>query len=260
MRILISNDDGVHFQGLWTLVEELAPRHQITVIAPDREQSGVGTAISLHRIIRARAVTSPVDGVPAYVVEGTPGDCVSLGLGAIAKDTELVIAGINEGSNMGDDVFLSGTVGAAFHAYFRGVPAIAVSVSSLRSTHYRPAARIVSGLVDALASGRLPCRMLLNINVPDIPAQEIKGVRVARQAHRHYNEQVREEKDSRGKPYYWIVRERPDWDIEEGTDVWALRDGCVAIVPLQSDIRDTACAPQLELLCGTLLEKLRTGV
>jgi 5'-nucleotidase len=259
MRILITNDDGVHFHGLWTLVEELAPRHQVTVIAPDREQSGVGTAISLHRIIRARAVPSPVAGVAAYAVEGTPGDCVCLGLGALAKETEWVIAGINEGSNMGDDVFFSGTVGAAFHAHFRGMPAIAVSVSSLRSTHYHPAARIASGLVDAVASGCLPRRVLLNVNVPDIPAQEIKGVRVTRQARRRYNEQVREEKDSRGKTYYWIVRKRPDWEIEEGTDIWAIRNGFVSIVPLQSDIRSADCAPQLESLCGALLTSLRDG-
>ena len=256
MRILISNDDGVHFQGLWTLVEELAPRHQVTVVAPDREQSGVGTAISLHRVIRARAVTSPVAGVSAYAVEGTPGDCVSLGLGAMAKDTDLVVTGINEGSNMGDDVFLSGTVGAAFHAYFRGVPAIAASVSSLHSTHYRPAARVVSGLVVALADGRLPRRILLNVNVPDLPAREIKGVRVTRQARRHYNEKVREEKDTRGKTYYWIVRERPDWEFEEGTDIWAVRNGFVSIIPLQSDIRSTDCEPQLQSLCGVLAENL----
>ncbi len=257
MQILISNDDGIHFPGLWTLVEGLAPRHQVTVVAPDREQSGVGAAISLHRVIRARAVTAPIAGVSAYAIEGTPGDCVALGLGAMAKDAELVVAGINEGSNMGDDVFLSGTVGAAFHAYVRGVPAIAVSVSSLQSTHYHPAAQIVSRLADALAEGRLPRRVWLNVNVPDIPAQEIKGVRITRQARRRYNEKVREDRDARGKTYFWITRERPDWEIEEGTDIWALKNACVSITPLQTDIRSADCEPQLQALCGALADNLR---
>ena len=257
VRILVSNDDGVHFHGLWTLVEELVLRHQVTVIAPDREQSGIGTAISLHGILRARAVTAPVAGVSAYAVEGTPGDCVSLGLGALAKESELVVSGINEGSNLGDDAFLSGTVGAAFHAFFRGVPAIAVSVSSLHSTHFDPAARVVSGLVDAFANGRLPRRVLLNVNVPDIPAREIRGVRVTRPARRRYNEQVREEEDARGKTYYWIVRERPDWEIEEGTDISALQNGFISIVPLRSDMRDEGCVPSLESLCETLGRTLR---
>ena len=178
------NDDGVQFRGLWHLVKALAPEHQVTVVAPDREQSGVGTAISLHRILRVRPVQPEVPGVPAYAVEGTPGDCVILGLGALCTDAELVIAGINEGANLGDDVFISGTVGAALQARFRGLPAMAVSVSDLGSEHYGTAASVAARLVRALAAGDLPADTLLNVNVPDLPATEIRGVMVTRQARR----------------------------------------------------------------------------
>jgi 5'-nucleotidase len=256
IRILIANDDGVHFHGLWTLVEELAPHHQITVVAPDREQSGVGTAISLHRILRVRQVHSPVAGVSAYAAEGTPADCVVLGLGALAKDAELVISGINEGANLGDDVFISGTVGAALQGYFRGLPAIAASVSELGSTHYRPTARLVARLVEAIADGRLPRRLMLVVNVPDLPAHEIQGVIVARQARRRYADIVQEEKDTRGKTYYWIVRGRPEWQDEEGTDIWAIRHGYAALLPLQADVRCSDCLPQVEALCQPLLDDL----
>lgn len=257
MKILVANDDGVHFQGLWTLVQVLAPFHQITVVAPDREQSGVGAAISLHRILRARPITPPVSGVSAYAVEGTPGDCVILGLSAIAPDTELVITGINEGSNVGDDIFISGTVGGALHAYFRGVPAIAASVSSPRSTHYRPAAHIVAGLAQALADGQLPRRLLLNVNVPDLPAAEIKGITLTRQARRPYTDVAEEKTDSRGKTYYWLVRRRPEFEVEEGTDIWALRNGLVSILSMQSDVRSTGDQSKLPMLCDVLMQGLR---
>lgn len=257
MKILIANDDGAHFHGLWTLVEELAPYHQITVVAPDREQSGVGAAVSLHRILRACSITSPIAGVPAYAVEGTPGDCVILGLGSLAQDAELVVAGINEGANVGDDIFISGTVGAALHGYFRGLPAIAASVSSPHSTHYHPTARIVASLVEALAEGHLPRRILLNVNVPDLAADEIRGVRLTRRAHRRYNDLIQEEKDDRGKTYYWIVRRRPQGEIEEGTDIWAIRNGNISILPLQRDVHNIDCQPQLQALCSTLLRDLR---
>ncbi len=257
IKILISNDDGIYFHGLWTLVEELAPHHQITVVAPDREQSGVGTAISLHRILRVRSVPSPVAGVAAYAAEGTPGDCVILGLGAIAQDTELVIAGINEGANLGDDVFISGTVGAALQGYFRGLPAIAASVSDLGSTHYKPTARIVARLVEALADGRLPPRILLNLNVPDLPAPEIKGIIVARQARRRYADLVKEEQDTRGKSYYWIVRGRPEWQDDEGTDIWAIRHGYASLIPLHGDVRCSDCLDQVEALCQPILADLK---
>lgn len=257
MRILVANDDGVHFQGLWTLVEALTPCHQVTVVAPDREQSGVGPALSLHHALRAHPVTSPIAGVCAYAVQGTPGDCVILGLGALAQDAELVIAGINEGANVGDDVFISGTVGAALHGYFRGLPAIAISVTAPHSTHYRPAAHVAARLVESFASGQMPRRTLLNVNVPDLPAGEIKGVVLARRAHRRYDDLIQEAKDDRGKTLYWIVRRRPAGEPEEGTDIWAIRNGNISIVSLESDmIRSNSCS-QLEALCETLLEGLR---
>lgn len=257
IKVLVVNDDGVQFHGLWTLVKALLPRHRVTVVAPDREQSGVGTAISLHRILRVREVTGTVQNVPAFAVEGTPGDCVILGLGALCKDADLVVAGINEGANLGDDVFISGTVGAALQAHFRGLPAIAASVSDLGSTHYEPAARIVARLVEALEDGRLPRRMVLNVNVPDLPAKDIRGVVVARQARRRYADRVQEDQDTRGKAYYWIVRGQAVWEMDEGTDIWALRSGYVSLIPLHTDVRCEECIPAVEALCQPIREMLR---
>jgi 5'-nucleotidase len=257
IRILVANDDGMHVPGLWTLVEELSRDNQVTVVAPDREQSGVGTAISLHRILRVREVKPETPGVTAYAVEGTPGDCVILGLGELAKDTELVVAGINEGANLGEDVLISGTVGACLQALFRGVPAIAVSVSALGSVNYRPAARIAARLARAMGVGLLPRRMVLNVNVPDLPAEEIRGVMVTRQAARRYADILRRETDTRGKSYFWIVRGRPEWDVEEGTDIWAILNGFVSLLPLHSDLLCATCLPQVEATCQAVWEGLQ---
>lgn len=246
IKILVVNDDGIHFPGLWTLVEELTREHQVTVVAPDREQSGVGTAISLHRILRVGEVRPEVKGVQAYAVEGTPGDCVILGLGELAKDADLVIAGVNEGANLGEDVLISGTVGASLQALFRGLPAIAVSVSALGSTNYRPAARIAARLARCVADGSLPRHMVLNVNVPDLPAEEIRGVLVTRLAARRYADIVRAETDTRGKRYFWIVRGQPEWEIEEGTDIWAIVNGFVSLLPLHSDLLCAGCVPEVE--------------
>jgi 5'-nucleotidase len=238
-------------------VEELARHHQVTVVAPDREQSGVGTAISLHRILRVREVPPEVPGVTAYAVEGTPGDCVILGLGELARGAELVVAGINEGANLGDDVLISGTVGACLQALFRGVPGLAVSVSALGSVNYLPAARIAARLAQAMGDGLLPRRMVLNVNVPDLPAEEIRGVVVTRLAARAYADVVRQETDSRGKSYFWIVRGNPEWQVEEGTDIWAIANGYVSLLPLHSDLLCSSCLPQVEAVGRTVWDDWR---
>ena len=257
IRILVTNDDGVQACGLWELVKALAPENQVTVVAPDREQSGVGTAISLHRILRVKPVQAEVPSVTAYAVEGTPGDCVILGIGRLCPDAELVIAGINEGANLGDDVFISGTVGAALQARFRGLPAMAVSISDLGSEHYETAARVAARLVRALADGELPADTLLNINVPDLPAREIRGVVVARQARRKYSDAVREETDARGKVYFWLVRGHTEWEDVEGTDIWAIRNGLISIIPLDTDVRRDGEVSAVQALCGPVQDDLR---
>jgi 5'-nucleotidase len=254
----VANDDGIHVPGLWTLVEELARDNQVTVVAPDREQSGVGTAVSLHRILRVREIRPEAPGVSAYAVEGTPGDCVVLGLGELAKDAELVVAGINDGANLGDDVLISGTVGASLQALFRGVPAVAVSVSALGSVNYLPAARIAARLAQAMGEGLLPRRMVLYVNVPDLPAEEIRGVMVTRLATRRYADIVRQETDTRGKSYFWIVRGQPEWQVEEGTDIWAIVHGFVSLLPLHSNLLCPGCRPQVEAVCQTVWDELQT--
>jgi 5'-nucleotidase len=177
-------------------------------------------------------------------------------LGSLAQDAELVIAGVNEGANVGDDVFISGTVGAALHGYLRGLSALAISVTALHSIHYRPTAHIAAHLVAAFADGSLPQHTLLNVNVPDLPAHEIKGVVLARRAHRRYDDLIQEAKDDRGKTFYWIVRQRPLGEVEDGTDIWAIRNGNVSIVSLQSDMISSKDSPQLQALRDTLWNEL----
>ena len=145
MRILVTNDDGIAAPGLWALVEELRSIAEVIVVAPDREQSGVGTSVTLHQPLRVRQVTPIVPGIETHVVEGTPADSVIIALRMVLRDRlDLVVAGINEGSNLGTDVLISGTVGAAFQGYFHGLSAIAVSVASFDNLHFGPACRIVS--------------------------------------------------------------------------------------------------------------------
>jgi 5'-nucleotidase len=191
-------------------------------------------------------------------VEGTPGDCVILGLGELAKGAELVVAGINEGANLGEDVLISGTVGASLQALFRGLPAIAVSVSALGSVNYRPAARIAARLARAIGDGLLPRRVVLNVNVPDRPAAELRGVLVTRLASRRYADIVRRETDTRGKSYFWIVRGRPEWELDEGTDIWAIVNGFVSVLPLHSNLLCVSCLPQVEAVGRLVWDDLRT--
>ncbi len=240
-------------------MEELAVKHDITVVAPDREQSGVGTSVSLHRILRVRSLETPAPARVAYSVEGTPADCVILGLGSLCPQAEMVIAGINEGANLGNDVFISGTVGAALQAHFRGVPSMAVSVADLGSVHYKTAARVAATLVDSLQARGLPTEYLVNVNVPDLPPSEIRGVVVTRQARRRYADKVRQERDTRGKEYYWIVRGKAEWDVEPGTDLWAIANGYVSLLPVHALVHSEKGAREMEELCQPLLDALHAG-
>jgi 5'-nucleotidase len=169
----------------------------------------------------------------------------------------MVIAGINEGANLGPDVFISGTVGAALQAHFRGVPAMAVSVADLGSVHYDTAARVAAALVDKLETRGLPTEYLVNVNVPDLPANEIRGVMVTRQARRRYADLVREERDTRGKAYYWIVRGRAQWDVEQGTDMWAIANGYVSLLPFHGQGQSAAGAVEMADMCQPLMDALR---
>jgi len=257
MNILVTNDDGVFAPGLWALARELAQVGRVMVVAPDRGQSGVGTAVSLYRGLRVNKVFSLIEDVDAYAVPGTPADCVILGLGSLSEEpVDLVVSGINEGANLGNDVLISGTVGAAFQGFFRGLPSIAISVAAFEDIDFVPAAKTAALLARQVAEHALPNHVLLNVNVPNLPLEQIAGVAITRLAHRNYMDLVETHHDALGRRYYSIVRGKPDWHVARNTDIWAIRKGMISITPLHSDLvhRPSRCA--LEGWCAAIHQGL----
>lgn len=219
---------------------------EVVVCAPDREQSGTGTAVSLLGPVRLTEAVSPVEGVKGWSVQGTPCDAVIVALETFLRDqVDLVVAGINAGANLGEDILISGTVGAALQGYFRGIPSVAISVTSLTDLHLEPAAKVAKLLVQHLAEdalfrpapgGRAPRKpLLLNINVPNLPLDKLQGIEVTRLGHRVYADTVQEGHDGRRK-WYWVVRDKPAWRVVKGTDIWAIRHQRVSITPLHTDL------------------------
>jgi len=260
VRILVSNDDGIHAPGLWALAKALRDLGDLLVVAPDREQSGVGCGITLHNPIRAREVTPEVPGVPTYAVEGTPADSVILGLESLAGGpVDLVVAGINAGSNCGHDVFFSGTVGAALQGHFRGLPAIAVSVTALKDVEYGVASALARVLAGHVLEGLLPRDVLLNVNVPNKPLRQLKGIALTRMGRRSYLDIVKEGHDGKRK-YYWLERGKMDNSVQEGTDVWAVRHDYVSVTPVFPDMTPLGGILAAEGLDDRLFQELSAAL
>ncbi|MBI2886916.1 MAG: 5'/3'-nucleotidase SurE [Chloroflexi bacterium] len=236
MNILVTNDDGINAQGLWILAEALRELGQVTVVAPDREQSGVGASLSLAKPLRLHKLPYTMEGIEAYTVEGTPGDAVIMGLGHVLKDqqVDLVVSGVNQGHNTGADVFLSGTVGAAWHARMRGLPAIAVSVLQLDSTQHAIGARMAVVLAHLLQHKAIPADLIYNVNVPHCELSEIKGVYLTRPSRRTFADEVKAEDDGRNQLHYFLVRKRPRARIGKGADLWALRRKYISVALLNN--------------------------
>ncbi len=232
MRILVSNDDGIHAPGIQCLARHLRAVAEVRVIAPDRDRSGASNSLTLVHPLRAQELENGDMGV-----DGTPTDCVHLAItGLLDREPDLVISGINAGANMGDDVLYSGTVAAAMEGRFLGLPAIAVSLVGPRMQHYDAAARVVLNLLDRLHRVPLPAATILNVNVPDLPFDEIRGVQATRLGHRHKSEPVVKSSDPRGRPIYWVGPSGPEQDAGPGTDFFAVREGFVSVTPIQVDL------------------------
>ena len=256
MRILITNDDGIYATGLWTLVGALKEVGEVLVVAPDREQSAVGSSVTLHQPLRAMEIKPLVKGVKSYCVEGTPADCVILALGnLIDSEIDLVVSGINEGANLGDDVLISGTVGAALQGYLKGIPSIALSVTSLENVHFDVAARLAGVLARRIEKEALPREILLNVNLPNLPRDQIQGIEVTKLGRRSYGDAIKEGYDGKRK-YYWIVRGKPEWQPEEGTDIWAVLKDRISITPLHSDLTSLEVLSLIEELSPNILQDL----
>lgn len=232
MHILISNDDGYLAPGIQVLARELAQIARVTVAAPDRNRSGASNSLTLDAPIRA-ATTE--DGI--IYVDGTPTDCVHLAItGLLEQEPDMVVSGINAGANLGDDVLYSGTVAAAMEGRFLGLPAIAVSLVLDQENHYETAAKITRKVVDQIIAKPLPADTILNINVPDIPLSELKGVEITRLGHRHKSEPVIKTSDPRGRPIYWVGPAGCEQDAGEGTDFHAINNKQVSVTPIHVDL------------------------
>jgi len=255
MKILVSNDDGVYADGLWALVKELREIAEITVVAPDRDYSGAGTSVTLRHPLRMVEVRTPLEGVDAYSVEGTPADSVILALRLVLKDgVDLVVSGINEGPNLGDDVYISGTVGAALQGFFYGIPAIAFSIAAFGSLHFDMAARLARLLVEEIVDRGLSRRMLLNVNLPNLPREKIEGIDITRLGERKYVDRIEPGYDGK-RQYHWIMRGKSEWQSISGTDIWALEQNRVSITPLFGN-PDGSSRELLRSLAPELFQKL----
>ena len=247
MRILATNDDGISAPGLWAMVKALSELGEVCVAAPDRDKSGVGTARTLLDVLRANEAESPVPGVRAYSVSGTPADCVILGAETLFPGRfDLVASGINDGANLGMDVLDSGTVGGALRGYFRKIPSIAVSVTDVANVRYEAAARAALNLARAIAAEPTPRPILYNVNVPNAAPDKIKGVKTTFLGPKAWLENVSKGNDGR-RTHYWIRHNKPTSETPPaGSDLWATRGGWISVTPMEPSralASDSARAP-----------------
>ncbi len=232
MHILVSNDDGYRAEGIRVLADALSVDYQISVVAPERNCSGASNSLTLERGLRVVQVAEH-----SYYVDGTPTDTVHLAItGVLKSEPDMVISGINAGANMGDDVLYSGTVAAAMEGRHLGLPSIAVSLNSFTPKHFETAAKAVVHLLKDLTQTSFAVNTILNINVPDVPWNDIKGYKATRLGNRHKSEGVIVQEDPRGDPMYWVGPPGAAQDAGEGTDFHAVSENYVSITPLQIDL------------------------
>jgi len=242
MDILVTNDDGIHADGLRTLTKALRPLGNVTVIAPDREQSAASHALTLHRPLRIKKVEDQV-----LSVDGTPTDCVLLGVhGFLKKKPDLVVSGINHGPNMGNDTSYSGTVAAAVEGTFLGIPSVALSLATWDEADFEPAGAVAHDLVKTFLEHGMRPGMCISVNIPPIPREAMRGIRVTRLGKRVFRDVIVEKTDPRGKLYYWIGGEDPTWEPDELSDFNAVSDGYVSVTPLLLELTDYKAIVEME--------------
>jgi 5'-nucleotidase len=232
MHILITNDDGYLAPGIKILTQELAQVADISVVAPDRNKSGASNSLTLMRPLRVE-----LSSEGSYYVDGTPTDCVHLALsGLLDNPPDMVVSGINAGPNLGDDVLYSGTVAAAMEGRYLGLPAIAVSLAGKPASHYDTAAGITRRVIERLGHSPLPDDTLLNLNVPDLPSDEIVAIQATRLGFRHKAEAMIEQRDPHGRSIYWVGPPGEAQDAGPGTDFHAVEHGIASVTPMQIDL------------------------
>lgn len=256
MRILISNDDGITAPGINELRKALEKHNEVYVVAPDRERSATGHKITMHRPLRVKEWHYPGTVSTGWAVDGTPADCVKLGLEALLTEPpDLVISGINQGPNLGTDVLYSGTVSAAIEGTINQIPSIAISLASYEYRDFSFAAGLIKELVHSLGK-KLSEKTLLNINVP---VGKPRGIKVTRTGHRRYVNIFDKRIDPRGRVYYWMAGEPFDLDEDDpGTDVWAVKEGFASITPIQFDLTNHYVMEEFKVLVNDLAMNLDT--
>lgn len=232
MKILVTNDDGVYAPGILALAQAMSDLGEVQVIAPDRNRSGASNSLTLDNPVRIKRLDNGF-----ISVEGTPTDCVHCALtGYLDYDPDIVVSGINEGANLGDDVLYSGTVAAAMEGRFLGLPAFAFSLAGHGGDDYTAAAEIAKRMVAHIVDHPLAANTLLNVNIPDVSPEEIKGFEIVRLGNRHRGESLQEATDPRGHQVFWLGKAGPEQDSGPGTDFHAVANGFVSITPLQTDL------------------------
>lgn len=253
MRILLSNDDGVHAAGLEAMYRELKKLGQVWVVAPLEEKSTTGHSLTIHKPLRLLSIRPRF-----YGVSGSPADCVYLGIRqVIGRMPDLVVSGINRGANLGQDVYYSGTVSAAREACILGIPSLAVSLSvdfekapAEKDLHYATAAKLAVQFLKGFDLGLLPHHTLLNLNVPDLPLSRVKGLEMTRQGFRYYSGNILRRTDHRGKDYYWVGGKYKGYKREQGTDCEAVSRGFASLTPIRLDSTDSRFLRDLRDLKG----------
>ncbi len=244
MKILLSNDDGYRAEGLEALKAAIAPLGSVTVVAPDRNRSGASNSLTLD--VPVRSVRYDED---SYYINGTPTDCVHLAIsGLFPFEHDMVVSGVNDGANLGDDTLYSGTVAAAIEGRFLGLPAIAVSLCTEPGSprNFSAAARVAAALVARMARSPLRGPVILNLNVPDLEDGALRGVKVTRLGNRHRAEPLVAAKDPRGRDVYWVGSAGGGQDAGPGTDFHAVAEGYASVTPLQIDLTRHAALPEVE--------------
>lgn len=273
MKILLTNDDGIKAPGLWAAVEALRKVGEVFVVAPDREQSGVGASLTLHSSLRVTpeqvpdTVTGSTNGaatgsnngaypVTAYSVKGTPGDSCILALENVVGAVDLVVSGINSGSNLGWDVMVSGTFGAAVQGYVRGFPTIAISVGAVNNPQFAAASQLLEMMALRFRDNAPASNLFLNVNIPSQPAERIAGLKVTQLGGRSYGESVRVDGTGDAKEY-WISRNRPmSGTPVDGTDIWAMKNNYISITPMQISFGQQQQAADVEKLVDGISDQL----
>jgi 5'-nucleotidase len=247
MKILLTNDDGIYSEGIQILKKQLDNIGEVTVIAPDRERSTIGHAMTLRKPLKMRKVKINGD-FWGYSLDGTPADCVIIGILEIMKNEkiDLIVSGINCGPNLGDDIFYSGTVSAAVEGAMRNVPSLAVSIAGFEDFKFKSAALFTKKIASNLMKNILPSNLVLNVNFPNIDYEEIKGVEITRHGKRVYQDEVKIIYDPQGTTHYWLGGELPEGNIEPNTDFEAISKNKVSITPLSLDLTNYQMMPKIQ--------------